>query len=655
MNVLQLLRVRFAEALTGLAPDPGPLLDLIRPSQDAKFGDYQANIAMSLGKQLGRNPRDVAAEIKSKLRWQDLCTEPEIAGPGFLNLRLRDDWLTSQATTLDAERLGIAKVAQPKTYVIDYSAPNIAKPMHVGHIRSTVIGNALDRILRFLGHKVISDNHVGDWGTQFGMILVGYRLFLDREAYQQSPVTELSRLYRLVRQLMDYQNAVEDLPKLRQKLEDKKQQLSNLESQQPADAAAKKKHGQQLEKLRKSLIEEEAELQELQAGKIRKTEQDAQLLAWAKKYPNLESQALAETAQLHAGDQERRKLWEEFLPPCLEEMNQVYRRLDVTFDVTLGESFYQPMLKDVVADLIAKGLARESEGAQCLFLPGFATPFLIQKRDGAFLYATTDLATIRYRMQTWNPNAILYVVDHRQSDHFQQLFATARLWGYDHVELTHVNFGTVMGTDGKPFKTRTGDVVELDDLLNEAIDRAFKVVNELDDAKKGGSELSPEERRDVAQVIGLSAVKYSDLSQNRTSDYVFSYDKMVALEGNTATYIQYAYARCRAIFRKGQIDPETLNDKPIVFSDKSIERAIVLDLLRFSEALDLVVYDYRPNQLTSYLYELATKMSRFYVDCPVLQAETSELRDSRLRLCKLVSETLQVGLKLLGIATVRRM
>jgi arginyl-tRNA synthetase len=578
MHIVAELKNRFRNALIGLVDDPSELLEQIRRSQDPKFGDYQANMAMPLGKRLGRPPREIAAEIVRRLDVADFCLPPEIAGPGFINLRIRDDWLSGRlASSVADPRLGVAATERRRTFIVDYSAPNVAKPMHVGHIRSTVIGDALCRVLRFLGHQVISDNHIGDWGTQFGMILYGWRHFLDEAAYRRNPVEELARLYRLVRKMMD-------------------------------------------------------------------------------ENPDINAAVLAETAKLHAGDLENRRLWSEFLPHCEDEINRIYRRLDVSFDHTLGESFYEDRLAGVVDDLMKKELARESDGAVCIFLEGHETPMLVRKRDGAFLYGTTDLATIRYRMETWRPDAILYVVDYRQSLHFKQLFAAARLWGYGNVELEHVSFGTVLGDDGRPFKTRSGDTVGLEGLLDEAVRRALEIVSAGDDAKTDGRELSDQQRREIAETVGIAALKYADLSQNRTSDYVFSYDKMLAMTGNTATYMQYAYARVRSIFSRGGVDAESLraSGSPILL-DSPAERALAVELIRFSEALEMTAADYRPNQLTAYLFDLANRYSTFFEQCPVLRAETDELRRSRLLLCDLTARTIRQGLELLGIKVVEKM
>ncbi len=645
MSILPTLKERFHAALQGMVDNPAEMVELVRPSQDPKFGDYQANMAMPLKKQLGRPPRVIAAEIIARLDVADLCEKPEIAGPGFINLRLRTDWLVNHlSAAIGDERLGVEPVAQPRTFVIDFSAPNVAKPMHVGHIRSTVIGDSLCRVLRFLGHRVTSDNHIGDWGTQFGMILYGYKNFLDQAAYERNPVEELARLYRLVRKMMDEESS--------RHTPCAEGQSDDNETSDGTDETSGSAHG----------------VCGLQASGV-------------------QAAVLAETAKLHAGDAENRRLWGEFLPNCQDEISRVYRRLGVSFDYTLGESFYHDRLATVVDDLLSRGLARESDGAVCVFFDGMETPaekgdsphlperpegccaqmgtvpffrsetpMIVRKKDGAFLYGTTDLATIRYRMETWRPDAILYVVDHRQSLHFKQLFAAAQLLGYDNVEFQHVSFGTVLGDNGRPFKTRSGDTVGLEGLLDEAVRRALEIVSANDDAKPDGPELSAERRQQIAERVGIASLKYADLSQNRTSDYVFSYDKMLAMTGNTATYMQYAYARVRSIFARGGVDVEALraSGSPITLNAPA-ERALAVELIRFSEALDSTVVDYRPNQLTAYLFDLANRYSTFFEQCHVLRAETEELKQSRLLLCDLTARTIRRGLELLGIEVVEKM
>jgi arginyl-tRNA synthetase len=666
MNVLALLRDRFTQALVPLGVDAESLpelLGMVLPSQDAKFGDYQANCAMPLAKRLAKPPRDVAAQIVSALELEEICQAVEIAGPGFINLRLKNDWLAEQlaAASSDTERLGVETAQPPSTIVLDYSSPNVAKPMHVGHIRTTVIGDALYRILKFLGHRTISDNHVGDWGTQFGMIIYGYKHFADDAALEQHSVAELSRLYKLVNSLVEYhETRNEKIPAINRRMEEIEAQLGPLAAAaEGADAKEAKQAAKRLRQLEGQLAERHAELKELQA-KVAAIDHDPQLSQMAADHDDIGQRVLAETALLHSGDPTNVELWRRYLPACLLEIEAIYDRLGVTFDHTLGESFYQDRLRGVVKELVERGLARESGGAMCVFLEGHDVPMIVQKQDGAFLYATTDLATIQYRMEHWQPDAILYVVDHRQSHHFVQLFEVARLGGYAGVELQHVSFGTVLGEDGRPFKTRSGTTVGLVGLLDEAVDRAHAIVSQNDDARAEPL-LSGEERREVARRIGIGAIKYADLSHNRTSDYVFSYDKMLAMTGNTAAYMQYSYARVESIFAKAGLANGPARESMIQKARGSIllntpqERALAVALLQFSEALTRVTSDYRPNHLTAYLFELATRYSDFFENCPVLRAESDELRASRLLLCDLTARTIKQGLNLLGIQTVERM
>jgi arginyl-tRNA synthetase len=591
MNLLHFLKQQFHHALQELVAEPAPFVAMVKPAQDARHGDYQANCAMALAKQLGRKPRDVAPEIVQRLPRGDWLLEPEIAGPGFINLRLRPQWLAQelQKTARD-DRLGVAPIQAPRTFVLDFSSPNVAKPMHVGHLRSTIIGDSLARSLRFLGHRVITDNHLGDWGTQFGMLLYGYKHFRDEEALKKDPVREMVRLYIHVRQLMDVKD----------------------------DDA---------------------------------TETSANPIADAVRQ---------ETAKLHAGDPENVRLWHMFMPWCREEIDRIYRRLGVRFDYTHGESFYNPMLPEVVRSLLQKGIAQESEGAVVIFLGENEPPALIRKKDGAFTYTTSDLATIRYRVDTWKPDAMLYVVDFRQALHFKNLFAAARRWGYDKVELEHISFGSVLGGDRRPIKTREGGAVELAELLDEAVQRGREVYEQTPAERLARGEevpdLSVQERERIAEVVGLGAVKYADLSQNRTSDYVFSWEKMLAMDGNTATYMQYAYARVRNIFRKGGEQEERYrSDPPPMMLESPAERGLALQLLRLHESLEAAADEYKPNLITSYLWDLAKSYSVFYESCPVLKAETPALRQSRLLLCDLTARTIHKGLDLLGIQTIERM
>lgn len=582
MNVLERLRAAFAAA-TPEGGDRAAFAAAVRPSNDARFGDYQANGCMALAKASGRNPRELAQALAAGLDLAPLADAPEVAGPGFLNVRLRDDWLGAALGDLLAdEALGLAPPRRRKSVVIDFSSPNVAKPMHVGHLRSTVIGESLARIIAALGHDVVRDNHLGDWGSQFGMILWGWKHHRDESAYAADPVGELARLYRLT------------------------------------------------------------------AAKVQARE------------PGVEEAARAETARLHAGDPENRALWGRFIPHCLGALHAMYDRLGTRFDVELGESSYDPMLAGVVKDLEEKGLAVPSEGATVVFTEGAKAPFIVRKTDGAFTYATTDLATIKYRVERWNPDQILYVVDHRQGDHFKQLFAVARAWGYDGVDLRHVAFGTILGPDRKPYKTREGDVVGLESLLDEGVAEARKVVDEAEDRKQALDEaavpLTEAERRQVAEVVGLGAIKYADLSQNRQSDYVFDWKKMLAMTGNTGAYLQYGYARIRSIFRKGGFTPEGVRDaRPRIVLTHPAERALGLRLVRLPETLELAASELKPNVLTDYLFDLANTFFTFYEECPVLKAESPERRDSRLALSDLTARTLKFGLDLLGIDVIDRM
>ncbi len=607
MNLLQILQRKFHDALSGLVDDPAPYAGLVKPAQDPKFGDYQANCAMSLAKVLGKQPRVVAQEIVQRLDLGDLLEPPEIAGPGFINLRLRTDWLAARVQEMArGDRLGVEPVKPPRTYVIDYSSPNVAKPMHVGHLRSTIIGDSLARLLRFLGHHVISDNHLGDWGTQFGMLLYGYKHFRDEEALNTDPVREMARIYIKVRDLIKPVEAGEDG-------EDSGTRLKRYTDAEVAEAS------------------------------------------------RVRDECRQETARLHAGDAVNGRLWEMFMPWCRQEIDTIYERLDVHFDHTLGESFYNPMLPGVLRSLQAKGLAVESKGA--LIVPlreNDPTPPMVRKKDGAFTYTTSDLATIQYRVETWRPDAMLYVVDARQALHFKNLFEVARRWGLDKVALEHVSFGSVLGPDRKPIKTREGGAIELGSLLDEAVKRAAETYHQTREERrtqgKDVPELSAAELKAVSEVVGLGAVKYADLSQNRTSDYVFDWDKMLAMDGNTATYMQYAYARVRSIFQEGGEDARPFRTQPPAATlNEPHERALALQLLRLGEALEVAATEYKPSAITGYLWDLAKSYSGFYQNCPVLKAETPELRQSRLLLCDLTARVIQRNLQLLGIRTVERM
>ena len=582
------LEQRLRQAVAAVLPEAATASVLVRPCPDPKFGDYQSNALMALAKERKMNPRQLATEVVAKLDVGEWCEKMEIAGAGFLNFRLKT---TALAQTLEAavrgEHLFLQKTTQPRMVVVDFSSPNVAKPMHVGHIRSTILGDCLARTLRLLGHRVVTDNHIGDWGTQFGKLLVGWKQQLDRAALDRDPIGEMERLYKAVNAASETDPAV-------------------------------------LEAARSELV------------------------------------------KLQGGDEENLRIWREMIELSQHQFDTIYGRLGVKFDYALGESFYNPRLKAVVQELRDRGLARESEGAVCVFsdgaLPAKQDPFLrqqdgewlphpclIQKSDGAANYATTDLATLAHRREMWQPDEIVYVTDGRQQLHFQQLFAVFRRWHPEAgVKLAHVWFGSILGDDGKPFKTRSGETVKLAGLLDEAEERAFQTVTE----KNPG--LPEAQRREIARVIGLGAIKYADLLPNRQSDYVFSWDKMLALQGNTAPYLLYAYARLRSIFRKAAETSNIQHPTSNIQLAAPEEILLARHLLNFGLVLEAVAEEHRPNFLCNYLYELSGHFARFYENCPVLKAEAAE-RGSRLALCDLTGRVLQQGLEVLGIETVEQM
>lgn len=561
-------------------------LDVV-PATDERFGDYQCNAAMAASKLIRKPPREVAKSlIEGAL--PDLVSKAEIAGPGFINLHLSDAALAKHLEGLSAaDRLGVPQVGAGRTVVIDYSSPNVAKPMHIGHIRSTVIGNALDRMHRHLGYRVIADNHLGDWGTQFGILLLGWKRDRNDAALQADPIAELERIYKTTNAACDADEAQRELAK-------------------------------------------------------------------------------QELVKLQQGDAENLEIWKTMQRLSQAQFEEVYRRLDVRFDETLGESFYNPMLPAVVDALLAAGVARETQGAIGVFTDGtFAqkedpflinkdgewtdNPCLVRKSDGGFNYATTDLATLVHRMKTWSPEAIVYVTDGRQQQHFRQIFATFRRWKPDvAVQLEHVWFGTILGADGKPFKTRSGDTVKLLDLLNEGEERAFALVSEKN------PDADETSRRAIASAVGLGAIKYGDLMSNRQNDYVFNWDKMLSMEGNTAPYLQYAAARIASVHDKyRERFPDGRPEQyPIVLGDP-IERKLATRLARFGDSLVRATRNYRPNMLADYLYDLAQVYSGFHQNVPILKAEDG-VRESRVRLSGLVASTLRTGLELLGIQAPER-
>jgi arginyl-tRNA synthetase len=542
----------------------------LTPATDPRFGDYQTNAALVLGKQRGENPKTLAKKIVGCLDVGELCEPPSIAGIGFINFTLRADAVGKKAGELLLdERLGVATAESKKRIVIDFGSPNVAKPMHVGHIRSIVLGDALARIASFLGHVVIRDNHIGDWGTQFGMVIWGWKNLLDRQLLARDPLAEIVRIYK--------------------------------ETNQRATSDA-----QVREACRQELV------------------------------------------KLQAGDRENLDIWNECVAFSMQDFEHVYKLLDIHYDIQCGESFYNDRLSATVDRVLKSGIAEISEGAVCVFfrdIPELTDkPCIIRKRDGGFNYATTDLATVDYRINDLKANAVWYVVGAPQVLHFKQIFEIARREGYT-ADFRHIAFGSILGEDRKLMKTRSGENVPLRELLEEAWKRARKIVEEKN------PDLSEAEKIDIAQKIGIGAVKYADLSQYRMTDYVFSWDRMLSLQGNTAPYLQNAYVRIRSIFRKAG-EPGPKIDK-LTLTDRS-ETNLAKRLCQFAEIVPQVLNDFRPNILANYLFELANSFHTFYEACPVLKSE-EPLRSSRLALCDLSGRVLQHGLDLLGIKVPEKM
>ena len=562
----EILANRLAEALSKAGfPNAGELTQ----ATDARFGDYQSNAALILGKQRGENPRAVAEKILQHLDVTDLSEKPSVAGAGFINLKLRADAIAKTTVQLlSDERVGVAESAAPKKIVIDFGSPNVAKPMHVGHIRSTALGDALARIASFLGHDVIRDNHIGDWGTQFGMVIWAWKNVLDRDALQREPLAEIVRIYK------------------------------EANARSTADPAVREACRQELVKLQ-------------------------------------------------AGDKENLDIWNECVALSLQDFEHVYDLLDVHYDLQCGESFYNDKLPGVVDRLLKSKIAEISEGAVVVFFPNIPEladkPCIIRKSDGGFNYATSDIATVDYRINELERDTVWYVVGAPQTLHFKQIFEIARREGHD-AELRHIPFGNILGEDRKLMKTRSGDNVPLRQLLEEACTRAKKIID------KKNPDLSDEEKNNIARIIGIGAVKYADLSQYRMTDYVFSWDKMLAFQGNTAPYLQNAYVRIRSIFRKA--GDELDGFKPSSLTKLRLTEPAEIELARrlcqFAETVPQVLNDFRPNLLANYLFELANSFHSFYEACPVLKS-TEPARSSRLALCDLSGRVLQRGLDLLGI------
>ncbi len=582
MTLSQQLETTLATVLAeriGLSASP-----VVTPANDLRFGDYQSNAAMVLAKANKMNPRALAEQIIAA--WPaDAIATAEIAGPGFINFRVRTKvYAHRMQVAATDDRLAVTTVSQARTIALDFSAPNVAKPMHIGHIRSTILGDSLSRIARFLGHHVITDNHIGDWGTQFGMVTWAWKHVLDEAALLANPLAELLRLYR---------------------------------------------HASDASKSDESIRES----------------------------------CRLELVKLQQGDAENLAIWTRCLELSKQGLQQIYRRLDVSFDHWLGESAYNDRLAPLVAKLLDQELARESDGAVCIFSDGSVDdptkdpflirrdgewtdfPMMIRKSDGGFNYATTDIATLEFRHEEWHADSVWYVVDHRQSSHFQQLFTVAARLGLDSMDLRHIAFGTILGTDGKPLKTRAGDLPQLADVLDDAVTASRKTVEERSRLE------TEEERAALAELIGISAVKFTELAHHRLSDYVFDLDKMVTLEGDTAPYLFYSFVRSRSIFRKLE---ETFTPGDAIELTEEAEIHLARLLSRFAEVVPAVLDDCRPNILTTYLLEVARAFHSFFEACPVLKSD-GMTRYTRLTICDVTAKTLEKGLALLGIAVPERM
>ncbi|AVH32486.1 arginine--tRNA ligase [Vibrio fluvialis] len=577
MNIQALINDKVSQALEAAgAPAGSPAA--VRQSAKPQFGDYQANGVMGVAKQLGTNPREFAQKVIDVLDLDGIASKTEIAGPGFINIFLSEEFLAKQAdAALADERLGVAQEAQ-QTIVADYSAPNVAKEMHVGHLRSTIIGDAVVRTLEFLGHKVIRANHIGDWGTQFGMLIANLERVQQESGEVSMELSDLEAFYRESKKLYD---------------------------------------------------------------------EDAEFAERARNY----------VVKLQGGDAFCLDMWKKLVDVTMIQNQRNYDRLNVslTRDDVMGESMYNDMLPGIVADLKEKGLAQEDDGAQVVFLEEFKNKdgepmgVIIQKRDGGFLYTTTDIACAKYRYETLGADRVLYFIDSRQHQHLMQAWTIVRKAGYvpEEVTLEHHAFGMMLGKDGRPFKTRAGGTVRLADLLDEAEERAKALI------ESKNPDLDADEKAEIATTVAMAAVKYADLSKHRTTDYVFDWDNMLAFEGNTAPYMQYAYTRVASIFAKAGVSPDNLTGDIKITEEK--EKALIAKLLQFEEAVQSVSREGQPHILCSYLFELAGQFSSFYEACPILIAEDESVKQSRLKLAALTAKTIKQGLSLLGINTLERM
>lgn len=541
----------------------------ITPATNEKFGDYQCNFAMMNSKIIGKNPRMIAEEIQKNLVENGVIEKLEIAGPGFINIFLKESYLSAFIKKIGKEEFDFSFLNRKGDVIVDFSSPNIAKRMHIGHLRSTIIGDSICRIYRYLGYHVVGDNHIGDWGTQFGKLIIGYRKWLDQDAYQKNAIEELERVYV--------------------------------------------KFSQESEE-----------------------------------HPELEEEARLELKKLQDGDEENYNLWKEFIRVSMEEYQKLYDRLDVHFDTFYGESFYHPIMPEVVKELVEKGIAKEDDGAKVVFFPEEENlfPCIVQKKDGAFLYATSDIATVKFRLSNYDVNHLIYLTDERQQDHFKQFFRVTEMLGWN-VEKYHIWFGIMRFADGV-FSTRKGNVIRLEELLDEGKRRAYEIVQEKNPS------LPEEEKQHIAEVVGVGAIKYADLSQNRQSPIIFEWDKILSFEGNTAPYLQYSYARVQSILDKAKdLGKEATENTVIVLEDK-YERALANYMTIFPSSVLKAAETCKPNLIADYLYDLSKKLNSFYNNCPILNQEDVVLK-SRAYLAKQAGEVIKQGLSLLGIQTLDRM
>lgn len=545
----------------------------IENSTKKEFGDFQTNFAMMNSKAIGKNPREIATTLVENFKENDLIEKLEIAGPGFINIHLKNNFLNSEVKKIDNEKYDFSFLNIDETVIIDYSSPNIAKRMHIGHLRSTIIGDAIKRILDFIGFKTISDNHIGDWGTQFGKLIVAYNKWLDKEAYETDPIGELERIY--------------------------------------------------------VLFSDEA-----------------------KKDPTLEDVARNELRKLQMGDEQNNKLWKEFIEISLKEYNKVYDRLGVKFDHYFGESFYNDMMPDVLEELKEKNIAKEDQGALVVFFEeDKLPPALVQKKDGSFLYATSDLATIKFRKNELNVDKAVYVTDERQQNHFKQVFEISEMLGEPYnYEKSHVYFGIMRFGDGMIFSSRSGNIIRLVDLLDEAKKQVKSVIDEKN------PNIPEDEKEKIAEIVGTGAIKYFDLSQNRTSDILFTWDKVLSFEGNTGPYLQYTYARIQSILRKLKEENISVENNDIILNDMfDIERELAVALLRFPQTVVKSYETYRPNIIADYLFDTAKLFNNFYNSKSILKETDKKVMDARILLAQKTASILKQGLNLLGIETVDRM